>query len=140
MQEAKVALADANMQLTLIERMTDRCAISEEELQRRRLASQAASAKLKQARAELALLRAGSWEPDIKVTRAEVLLAESQYKRVQTDIERLTVCAPIAREILQSNVRGGEYAQVGTLVKPLMLLGNLSPLYVRVDIGEHDAW
>jgi HlyD family secretion protein len=139
-QEAEAALADANMQLALIERVTDRRAISEEELQRRRFASQAASAKLKQARAELALLRAGSWEPDIKVARAEVLLAESQYKRVQTDIERLTVRAPIAGEILQSNIRVGEYAQVGSLAKPLMLLGNLSPLHVRVDIGEHDAW
>jgi hypothetical protein len=41
---------------------------------------------------------------------------------------------------MQVNIRQGEYAQTGVLSTPLMILGNLDLLYVRVDIDENDAW
>jgi len=42
--------------------------------------------------------------------------------------------------VLQSDVRPGQYASSGPLAKPLMILGNVDPLHVRVDIDEQDAW
>ena len=41
--------------------------------------------------------------------------------------------------MLQSDVRPGQYAPSGPLAKPLMLLGNVEPLHVRVDVDEQDA-
>ena len=44
------------------------------------------------------------------------------------------------REILQLNVRVGEYAPVGQLPKPLLVMGDVGQLHVRADIDEHEAW
>jgi HlyD family secretion protein len=139
-REAEALLADATVQQKLIESVSDRRAIREEDLQRRRRAAQAAAARLEEAKAALVLLKSGSWAPDLKIARAEVTTAEAQVKRLETDIERLTMRAPAAGEILQVNVRAGEYAQVGALAKPLILMGDTSRLNVRVDVDENEAW
>jgi len=139
-REAEVALADAAVQQKLIESVTDRRAISEEDLQRRRLAAKAAAARLDEAKAALSLLKSGSWKPDIQIARAEVAQAEAQVRRLETDIERLTVRAPMAGEILQLNLRAGEYAPSGPLAKPLIVMGDTSRLHVRADVDENEAW
>lgn len=143
--EAKVAeaqqdLADAKVQQELIESVTDRRAIREEDLERRRIGTVAAEARLNEAKANLALLKAGAWSEDLKVARAQVAAAEKDVQRVQTDIDRLTVTAPFDGEILQSNIHVGEYAEGGSLAKALMLFGNVNVLNVRVDVDEHEAW
>jgi HlyD family secretion protein len=139
-KEAEASLADVRNQLALAESVKDKRAISEEELWRRRYAVQVADAKLAQARAQLTLLKAGSWKPDIDVARAEVAAAEAQVQATQTDLERLTIRALIHGQVLQVNVRLGEFAQAGMLQTPLMLLGNVDRLHVRVDVDENDAW
>jgi len=53
------------------------------------------------------------------------------------DIDRLEVRAPVAGEVLQVNVRPGEYINTPHLTAPIVL-GNLETLHVRVDIDEHD--
>lgn len=138
--EAKAQLADAETQLRLIESVKDRRAIKEEELQKRRRAVEAAKARVGQTESALRLLLAGSWKQDIEVTRAELRQAEAQVTRIKADIDRLTVAAPINGRLLQVKVRAGEYAQVGTLGQPLMLLGALGRLHIRADIDEKDAW
>ncbi|HKB00502.1 MAG TPA: efflux RND transporter periplasmic adaptor subunit [Methyloceanibacter sp.] len=139
-REAEAALADAAVQQRLIESVTDKRAIREEDLQRRRLAAKAAAARLDEARAALALLKSGAWEPDLKIARADVAQAGAQVRRLETDIERLSVRAPMAGEILQLNVRAGEYAQAGGLTKPLIVMGDTSRLHVRADVDENEAW
>ena len=139
-REAEELLADAQVQLRLIESVKDKRAIREEDLERRRVAERAAAARLAEAKASLALLRAGSWEPDRKIARAEVSQAESQIERIQADLDRLTVTAPVTGRILQCKVRVGEYAQAGPLPTPLMLLGAVDELHVRADVDEQDAW
>ena len=58
----------------------------------------------------------------------------------ETNIDRLTMRAPIAGVILRNKVRLGQYAQCGPLSEPLMILGSVTPLHVRMDVDEHDAW
>jgi HlyD family secretion protein len=50
------------------------------------------------------------------------------------------VKAPIDGAILKVNVRLGEYAQAGVLSDPLMTMGSVDPLHVRVDIDETETW
>src|SRR5262249_56010090 len=69
-----------------------------------------------------------------------VAMAEAQVKQTETEIERLTVRVPVSGQILQVNIRRGEFAQAGVLATPLMVLGNVEPLHVRVEIDEYDAW
>ena len=137
--EAQANLADAEVQVRLIESVTDKRAVRDEDVQRRRLAYKAAQARLAESQAQLALLKAGAWAPDIAVAKSEAAQAEAQLKQVETNIERLTTRAPITGVILQNKVRLGQYAQCGPLSEPLMILGSISPLHVRVDVDEEDA-
>ena len=65
--------------------------------------------------------------------------AQAEAAQIQVDIERSLVRAPSAGRVLQLNTRIGEYAQGGQS-KPLLLLGDDSRVYLRVDIDENDAW
>jgi len=139
-REAQANLADAEVQVRLIESVTDKRAVRDEDVQRRRLAYKAAQARLAEVEAQLKLLKAGAWAPDIAVAKSEVAQAEAQVKMAETNIDRLTMRAPIAGVILQNKVRLGQFAQCGPLSEPLMILGSVTPLHVRVDVDEHDAW
>jgi multidrug resistance efflux pump len=77
--------------------------------------------------------------PDLDVARAQVAEARSQVARVQVEIDRTTVTAPIGGRILQSNIRAGEYASAGHLAQPLLLMGATDPLNVRAEVDEQDA-
>jgi multidrug resistance efflux pump len=139
-REAQASLADAEVQVRLIESVTDKRAVRDEDVQRRRLAYKAAQARLAEVEAQLKLLKAGAWAPDIAVAKSEVAQAEAQVKMAETNIDRLTMRAPIAGVILQNKVRLGQFAQCGPISEPLMILGSVTPLHVRVDVDEHDAW
>lgn len=118
---AKATVADSKSLNDLAESVTDRRAISREELRRR-----GNTLAINKARLESAL--------------ATVNQAEAGLDNTKTTLERLVVRAPMDGEVLQVNVRPGEFAPTGFLQKPLLLLGNLDQLHVRVDIDENDAW
>lgn len=137
--EAQADLADAEVQMKLIESVTDRRAVREEDVQRRRIAFQAAHARLNEAKAQLALLKAGAWAPDIAVARADVAQADAQVKEARTNIQRLTMTAPMDGVILQKRVRPGQFAECGPTSEPLMIMGG-GHLNVRANVDEADAW
>ena len=139
-QEAEQQYQDADVQLKLIESVRDKRAIRDEDLLRRRIAVKTADARLDQAKGDLVLLKAGAWQPDIEIARAEVSEAQRQVERIQADLDRTVVTAPIAGEILQCKVRLGEYAQASQLAQPLILMGATNQLNVRADVDEQDAW
>lgn len=119
--EAGASLNDAQILQRLAESVTDRRAISTEELERRRNAVLIAKARLDS-------------------TKAAVLQAESQLTAARVTLDRLTVRAPMDGEVLQVNIRPGEFAMAGPVTPPLLIMGNLDQLHVRVDIDENDAW
>ena len=138
-REAQALLADAEVQVNLIESVSDSRAVKKEDVLRRRHNYEAAQARLAQAEKDLALTEAGAWGPDLQIARTQVAQAEAAVHQDEVNIERLTTRAPIEGTILQNKVRLGQYAQCGPLNEPLMLLGSVSPLHVRVDVDEHDA-
>lgn len=120
-KEARASLKDYQAQYELVRHATDRRAVSVDDVQKRRYAEELARAKLESA-------------------RAAVIAAEADLKATQTSLERLMVRAPMDCEVLQVNLRPGEYAQTGVLSTPLIRLGDLDRLHIRVDIDENDAW
>jgi multidrug resistance efflux pump len=139
-QAAEAAVGNARYQLELGKGVAKAGALSMAERERRRWAMLVDEAKLAEARAHLALLRAGAWQPDLEIAQAQVAMAEAQVKQTETELERLTVRAPVSGQILQVNLRRGEFAQAGSLTTPLLVLGSVEPLHVRVEIDEYDAW
>lgn len=118
--EARIVLDDYRTQYALVKDGNPR-AISLDEVQRRRHAELLATAKLDSAQAALAA-------------------ATAELHQAETNLDRLVVRAPIDGEILQVNVRAGEFAATGMLSTPLLRIGNLDSLHIRADIDENDAW
>jgi HlyD family secretion protein len=141
-RETESNVADMKKQLELWEAIydKDKRAVSEDDITRRRYALQTSQAKLEAAKADLALMKAGTWKPDIAVAQAEVASAKAQVDVRQAELERLTIKAPADGTILQVKIHEGEYATAGVIQTPLIVMGDIDTLVVRVDIDENDAW
>lgn len=114
---AESQLAEANYNLGLGKSLTADGITTGDDLIKRRFATQKAEAQLAQARGEL--------------------------QSSETELERLTVRAPVDGQILQLKVHLGEFAPVAAAAAgqpPLILLGDVTRLHVRVDVDENDAW
>jgi multidrug efflux pump subunit AcrA (membrane-fusion protein) len=114
-------LDDVARQLSFAENLTDKGAISAEELARRRYAVETAKARLEAAKTQAAS-------------------AAAQFKVIEAQIERSIVRASVEGEVLQVKIHPGEFAPAGVTATPLVLLGRLKPLHIRVDVDEHEAW
>ena len=117
----QASLNDVTSALKMWEAVNDPRAISKDELDRKKFAVEIQEAKLAQA-------------------QSEVTSAQAQVQSAATLIDRLTVRAPVDSRVLQVKVRLGEFAPAGVLETPLMLIGDVQTLHVRVDIDENDAW
>ncbi len=71
-REAQALLADAEVQVNLIESVSDSRAVKKEDVLRRRHNYEAAQARLAQAEKDLALTKAGAWGPDLEIARTQV--------------------------------------------------------------------
>lgn len=142
MSQAQVAEAEANLenQRDLFARTRDlanRKVATAEDLVTREQTYRAARAQLDHRRADWDMTKAGAWEYDKEVAAAAVAQAEAQVQQVETEIERLVVRALVPGEVLQVNVRPGEFV-AAPASQALVVLGNIQQLHVRVDISEYD--
>ncbi|MEY2805597.1 MAG: hypothetical protein RIR65_14 [Planctomycetota bacterium] len=137
---AEAQLAEARTQLALVESVVDKRAVAQQELDRRRSAVAIAEARLAEARSDLDKASLPAWEPELAMARARLASSEASVAAARADLELVAVRSPIDGVVLQVEVRPGEYAPAGASARPLLLLGDLSRLHVRVDIDESDAW
>ncbi len=79
-------------------------------------------------------------QSDLAVANANVEAARAQLHELDAETARRTVRAPVSGRILKINVRPGEVAESTATAGPVLLMGGDDPLYVRVDVDEHDAW
>jgi multidrug resistance efflux pump len=135
--EAKATLADRKDLLDRVARLARTGTVSDEERVRSEQSYHVALHQVRRADADLKLMEAGAWKPDLAVATANVKMAEAQLEQARTELDRLTVTAPVDGTVLQVNVRRGEYVN-GQMGKSMIVLGNVDPLHVRVDIDEND--
>lgn len=88
----------------------------------------------------------------LKEAEERLNVAQSQLEEVEANIEMSYIRAPIHGEILQVNIHVGEVAPnvvpiasqgiipYGSIQYPLMLMGRVEPLILRINIDEEDAW
>lgn len=112
--KAKALLEDAQTQLAIYKSVNDPRAIMRGELLKR--------------------------QSSVSVAHAGVDEAEALLSAAQTTLERMTIRSPITGRVLQSKARVGEFAPAQVLTTPLIVIGDVEPLAVRVDIDENDAW
>jgi multidrug resistance efflux pump len=140
--EAQMRAAEANLkeQKDLYDRgkrMFPPGAIAEQDFVTLELAYKQSKAQFELAKSNFDLLKAGAWDADKAIAAANVGQARARVEQDEVQLELLVVRAPVDGTILQVNVRPGEY--VTTLgSQSLILMGNLTPLHVRVNVDEED--
>lgn len=78
---------------------------------------------------------------DMKLAEDRLATATAAVQVVATNIERSTARAPIDGEVLQINIRIGQYANVNPFDKlPIMLFGDTAYYHLRIDIDEEESW
>lgn len=117
LQRAEVAVAEAKLkqvqdQLARLKKITDPRAVSKDMIETR--------------------------ENDVAIAQAQLHSKVSEVNKTQTLLDRLQVRAPKDGEILQNNIRVGEFYQAAA-DRPAMILGEVDRLQVRVDIDEQNA-
>jgi HlyD family secretion protein len=122
----EVETAERRASLKLYESVGDPRATTQEEMTRRRFAVQNAEARL-------------------AATKAGLEEATAQLEQVRTQMGLLTVRAPVSAaapaapmKVLQVRLRAGEFAPAMQLTEPLITLGVVEPLHVKIDIDEAD--
>jgi HlyD family secretion protein len=136
-EEARAHLADAETAAGRSERLYVKQMVPASDYDKDRFTVSGARAALARAEADLKKMEAGTWKEDLDIARVAVLQAESQVEQVRSTLDRLVVRALADGEILQVNVRPGQYAAL-VWKEPLIILGDLQRLHVRVDIDEND--
>jgi multidrug resistance efflux pump len=135
--KAAAMLAEKTDYLQRVKDLLAKQAVTEEEYVNAQQERKLAEAELAHSRAELDLLKAGAWQFDKERAQAAVVRVAAERDQTRTDLERLTVRALVDGEVLQVNVRPGEFVTTFA-AQPLILLGNTRKLHARVDIDEND--
>ena len=112
--QAQAELTDQNEQYSIIQSVKDERAISKNERNQRRNA--------------------------VAVAKAKKVAAQAQLTAAESDLELRTVKAPIDGTIMTMNLRPGEFAATSASGDPMIRMGNLNPMHIRIDIDENDAW
>jgi len=79
-----------------------------------------------------------NWDARCLKIEADIQAAQAQAQAAQVDLDILTVKAARDGQILQMNVREGEFANTNPN-EPLMILGDVTTLQVRADVDEQNA-
>ncbi|MFZ4762473.1 MAG: efflux RND transporter periplasmic adaptor subunit [Alphaproteobacteria bacterium] len=113
LKAAEVQIKDARAQFSIVQNLVASKAISKDEINKRQ------------------------YGLELAIARAEEMKAQLQQARITK--ERLVTRAPMNGQILEMNIREGEFAAIGSLASPLMRMGDVSRLHVRVEFDEENA-
>jgi HlyD family secretion protein len=102
-----------------------------------RTALSRAQERLKQQKAELRRIEADASTPRPNVADGQVNVARAELAAAAAAIGKLTIRAPIAGTVLQVNAKPGELASPSS-AQPLLVIGDVSALRVRVELEERD--
>ena len=120
-------------------------ALSQEEIDTRRMnwetakaRSREAQARVREAQASLNMFDAKPVAASLEVQRAAVAQAQANRVRAQTNVELRSIRAPKSGTILSVKIREGEFIPASVLANPLITMGKIDPLHIRVDIDESE--
>jgi len=138
--DSEAAKARAQLSKDALERtekLAQGGAATPDELDRSRRQADADERTFESMQAKKQAALAGSRSEDIVQTKARVLAAAARRDQAQAQLDRLTVHAPIAGQILSLKFRAGEYYTPGG--DPIIIMGDTRVLRVRMDVDERDV-
>lgn len=137
LQRSQIELDQAQYQYEMTLRLPDPRAISEEEKKRRAFNFEQAKANWGQSKADFDKTEQGAWKPDLEIAYHAIQEAKARIQQVKTEMERTCILSPIDGTVLQVNIHPGEFAAFESQL-PLMIIGNVDQLNLRVSINQLD--
>ncbi len=134
------ALDDARGRLVRLENMGADAVVTANERPTLEFQVHLLESQVGEAAADLAQVKRGTYPEQREEAIAAIALATAKRDEAKTSLDRLTVFSPIDATILTVNLRAGEFAPSGPQAPTLIALGSLSPLHLRVEIDELDAY
>jgi multidrug resistance efflux pump len=139
---AKARAENSAEVLTRTEMLAESGAVTHDELDRARRQAEADERTFKAADARRLGGVNGGRREDVVVAQAQLRAAMARRDQAKAELDRLTIRAPIDGTILQVKYRIGEYytpaSPAGVAVEPLVVLGDLRAIRVRIDVDERD--
>jgi multidrug efflux pump subunit AcrA (membrane-fusion protein) len=118
-------------------RLREQGVTAEAEADRAVAEAQAQTALAERAEARLAELRRGARDEDRSAARARVAAARARLELAEAGLARRQVVAPGPGTVLRSRLHVGEFYDPGA--GPLLSIGDLTRLQVRLEVDEIDA-
>jgi len=112
-------------------------AVPDAEADRAAAEAQALAALAERADARLLELRRGTRPEDRSAARARAASARARLRLAEAALARRRVTAPSAGVVLRSRFHAGEYYAPGA--GPLVVLGDMSRLQIRLEVDEIDS-
>jgi HlyD family secretion protein len=120
--QAQVDLTSKQHLNDIIQRVSDKTAVSQEDVITRA--------------DNLALAASG-----LKVAEAALKNAQANLAAAKTNLELLTICAPTDGQVLRVNINKGEFVTATRATgNPPILFGEVHQYQIRLEIDENDAW
>lgn len=133
--EARAALARSDSKRTA--RLHEDRVVPDSDAERAAAEARALSALADRAQARLDELRRGARPEDRRAARARVASARARVGVAEANLARRSLVAPAAGTVLLSRFHAGEFYGAGA--GPLLVLGDLSRIQVRLEVDEIDA-
>jgi HlyD family secretion protein len=144
-QQAVASELNAKREIERAQSVGNRDVLSEEELDARRVNYEIAKAKrleaearVREAQATLDLMAGTPVAATVEVQRAAVAQAMANLERAKTNLEIRTIRAPKKGTVLSVKIREGEFVPASILSNPLITLGEIETLHLRIDIDESE--
>lgn len=113
LESSKVQLANSEARFDIVSNLEETRAVSKDDYNSRKYGKELAATQL-----------------------AEI---EARLNQAKVTKERLTVRAPIDGQVLELNIRPGEFAAAANVTPPLVTIGDVNTLHVKVEIDEDVA-
>ncbi len=146
--EAKVRELDANIidlrdQLVRAQRLFGSGAVNEEELIHKRQMLNIAEHQLATRKAELSLMKARGWKPDVDAARAMVNKAQAELDKAQWKLDNTFIYAPVDGTILTKKAERGNLINPSAfsngLAASLCDMADLCDLEIELEIQEREV-
>lgn len=92
-----------------------------------------AEADILAAYAEFEKVKAGTWQPELKIAQEGVEQAKADMEAAEAEMEQTYIKSPIDGTVLQIKIREGETSDQS---KTAMIVGNIEELNLRVSIDQ----
>ncbi|MDR3624928.1 MAG: hypothetical protein P4L16_07310 [Chlamydiales bacterium] len=114
-------------------------AISKEQISKRYFNYLLAEAACQGAHAELEKVKLGTWQKDLDIAGIEVEQAKARVASAEAEIARTILYSPMNGTVLQINVHTGELPPLDSSRNPIMVIGDMSDLHLRVNINQYEV-